>query len=371
MLHHKTSEADVLIQLAKVRSQIETPDGIQSISLLNNLRRSYPKNHEVAFYWCKIAMDFKQYKKVIDCSQEMFSLSDSEIMKIRWTMSIAIAQLMATEIKDALDSNSKALNLFIQLSNSGKIPRQIKEKKYLLSHQGILFVESRLWHTLNELKSLGIAVFPMFGTLLGLIREGTLLQYDKDIDIGVWIEDFKGTCNYFRNKGMIQNMSVPAFDNFASFIDKETRLTYDVCGFRRMPEKEQIVGGFWLYHRPAECQRITLFPWFDLIERKTGNGQVVWWPTNAEKILTTIYGDWRTPKPEWDSIVSALNIQPGSLLQRCYAYSRLSQHWIKGDIAKTRRYIDQIEVSVPSDPLIRNCRVALDKILSLQRFHHA
>jgi hypothetical protein len=41
----------------------------------------------------------------------------------------------------------------------------------------------------QRLDSIGEEVFLMAGTLLGLIRDGRLIEYDKDIDLGVMSED--------------------------------------------------------------------------------------------------------------------------------------------------------------------------------------
>ncbi len=369
MISVQISEHDVIKQFREIVQNIESGGGQSWLDALEALRRKFPDNNQIALYCCSIALHSKQYTSVIAYSRVMMPKSDSPITKVRWAFTLGTAQLLATDIQDAVESFSSGLELLISLAKIGQLPKPQNDKKSSLSLQGVSVAESLLWRTLHGLKAEGMQVFPMFGTLLGLIREGGLLPFDKDLDVGVWLEDFKSACIYLQGNGMIPSPLVPSYDNFAAFIDKETRLTFDVCGFRREPERQQIVGGFWLYKKPRDYQRITLFPWFDVVERKISEEQHCWWPTNPEQILQTIYGDWKTPKKEWDSVVSALNIQSGSLLHQCYAYSRLGKYWLQGDIARAKRYIEEINVSIPADPLIGKCRRSLNQVLAKRSKH--
>lgn len=89
-------------------------------------------------------------------------------------------------------------------------------------------VEQRLWEVLAGLKVAQLQAFPLFGTLLGLVRGGALLPFDKDLDLGAWIEDYRAVCAHLRALGMRDAPLTPPYDNFCTFIDPSTNLVFDV-----------------------------------------------------------------------------------------------------------------------------------------------
>ena len=64
-----------------------------------------------------------------------------------------------------------------------------------------LWMDEQLRWIVELLDGAGIAYWADSGTLLGLVREGKLLEHDRDIDIGVWEHDIaklSGLTQFFR-----------------------------------------------------------------------------------------------------------------------------------------------------------------------------
>ncbi|MFS8138621.1 MAG: hypothetical protein ACMG50_10895 [Thermomonas sp.] len=220
-------------------------------------------------------------------------------------------------------------------------------------------VTTALWHILAQLRRAGCAAFPFAGTLLGLERDARLLPNDKDADLAVWLEDFSLACRSLQAMGLHMSSNTPPFGNMASLVMHQPRLSVDLFGIRREPELDRLVGGVWLYGQPASHQRITHYPWFTLGERPGPAGKV-WWPEPPDTLLTALYGDWRRPQPEWNSLVSCLAVQETNLHWRCWALKSLCDSWLAGDLARTLRLLGQIAARGGSDADLDRWRAALD-----------
>lgn len=220
-----------------------------------------------------------------------------------------------------------------------------------------------VWQLLARLHQAGCSAFPFAGTLLGLERDGQLLHGDKDADVGVWLDDFNLAVRAMQALGLQRAGNVPPFGNMASLVEPQSGLTVDVFGIRREPEHQRLVGGVWLYGRPPSHQRITHYPWFELVARAGPAGDV-WWPADPDLLLTALYGNWRTPQPEWDSIVSSRALQGINLQWRCFAMKNLADRWLGGDAARTRRLLDQISARAGWDARLTRCRDALDALVA-------
>lgn len=231
-------------------------------------------------------------------------------------------------------------------------------------------VTQALWLVLAQLRRADCSVFPFAGTLLGLERDGKLLANDKDADLAVWLEDFQLACRTLLAIGFVRAGNSPPFGNVATFVLLDPRLSVDLFGIRREPEQQRLVGGAWLYGRPPSHQRIVHYPWFELARRDGPAGEV-WWPQPPDVLLTALYGDWRTPVPEWDSLVSCRALQSVNLQWRCWALKRLCEQWLGGDLARTRRLLDQILARADGDPALLAYRDTLDQALARVDSAHA
>jgi hypothetical protein len=157
----------------------------------------------------------------------------------------------------------------------------------------------------------GIAYHLDYGTLLGVIRDGDLIPWDGDLDIGVAAADWpalEATFGAFRQRGW----RVP-HDNLSMFADGPGWRTGD-------PRRITVVSRILL---PTSIGRIRL----DLVA-KYADGDRLWWfvdgnlchapaayftgrreiafadraaliPAQAEAYLSLIYGDWQTPRRDY------------------------------------------------------------------------
>lgn len=225
-------------------------------------------------------------------------------------------------------------------------------------------LEAAVWQLLARLHQAGCGAFPFAGTLLGLERDGRLLPGDKDADFGVWLDDYSLALRALQAMGLQRAGNVPPFGNMACLVEPQSGLSVDLFGIRREPEHRRLVGGVWLYGRPPSHQRISHYPWFELVARP-GPAGPVWWPGDADALLTAQYGDWRTPRPEWDSVVSSRALQDINLHWRCFALKNLAERWLTGDAARTRRLLDSIGARAGWDAPLARWRDALEALKAL------
>jgi hypothetical protein len=140
-----------------------------------------------------------------------------------------------------------------------------------------------------------------------------------------------------------------------------TRLTLDLLGLHRDPDGKTMCGGFELAGRPPQYQSLRRFPLVALKPRASPAGQV-WSIKDVDAALTALYGDWRTPNPWWDGMVSCKGQAELTLLSRCYAYERLLERWFAGQIDRTWAYACQIVLKDATDLAavrVKNCLSSL------------
>lgn len=136
-----------------------------------------------------------------------------------------------------------------------------------------------------------------FGTLLGAVREGKLIDWDKDGDVGVWIEDLdkmKALEDEFRQNDIcIYYQPSHAFLNL-KINDREWIATVDIYTYKKLTRK----GRRWVariengqvfdVHSPAEYYEwLCLIPFLDTMFSV---------PCDFIEVLEFLYGpQWSTP----------------------------------------------------------------------------
>ncbi len=334
--------------------------------LLNALKDAYPLSPLVARLWCSLAKQTGQTAEVPAYAAKIYAQVQGDMHQARWAHVMGTANFILLDLAAAQANFTCALQHLIALVKAGKVPKKRAQSQAQSRMVKDIFVsgqaEKLMWETCSALSSLGIQAFPFAGTLLGIVREGRLLDFDKDLDIAVWIESLDACCAALEKMGWSQVPMGIAYSNYRDYVHVEIGITLDVCGLQQNGA-QQIVGGFSLPDRPAAYQRVSVFPVFELMQRKTEFGEV-WFPQQPEKILTSFYGDWRTPNPHWDTVISACNLEQYTLLVKCYAYYRLVKSWLSGDLTKAWSYTQQIGLKDPDDVLILRCRQWLERTLS-------
>jgi tetratricopeptide (TPR) repeat protein len=211
------------------------------------------------------------------------------------------------------------------------------------------------------LEGQGLQAFPTAGTLLGWWREGKFLAHDKDVDIMLppgsdWqraIAAVSGASEF----GVAFNEM--GYSNFISFIHRETRLVVDLSQHEETDEGR--IQCVWrIPGLPDEQCRRTLQSPYHLV-RDQWLGCEFWRPEDPDRYLTDLYGDWRTPMVNFDTVISGQHLVGFPDMVRCYAYNRLAHHLTEGNRDKGLAYVSQILDKDPLDPLsnhVRNVAVA-------------
>lgn len=211
--------------------------------------------------------------------------------------------------------------------------------------------EARLWSVLVELARVGIHAFATSGTLLGLVREGRLLHFDKDLDIGLPFAEIEAAATYLLQRGWYRATASLNMINPVMLHDGQG-LSLDLCGFKVEPESGITLGGFWLKDAPASWQRVTEYPTLNLHQQHRPEG-AIWSVTAPEIWLATLYGpDWRIPDPNFDTVIAAHNLRGFSLLTQCYAFSRIYECWLQGRLHKAQALVAHSLRHLPEDALL-------------------
>lgn len=186
--------------------------------------------------------------------------------------------------------------------------------------------EQLLWKTLAELAQAGVRAFPTSGTLLGLVREGQLLPFDKDIDVGLPFSQMQQAIDCITQYGWQEEVSSSRLINPRSF-RHPSGLVVDLCGYAPVRDDKRMLGGFWQAGTPTQWQRITIFPELHLESTTRSEGKV-WQLVEPEVFLGSLYGpNWHIPDPGFDTIVGARNLKGFSLMTEFYCYFHLYNFW--------------------------------------------
>ncbi|WP_303817331.1 hypothetical protein [Actinobacillus minor] len=142
-----------------------------------------------------------------------------------------------------------------------------------------------------------IPFFLISGTLLGCIREGKLLGHDKDIDVGVWDEyNYEELEHYLSTSGYFY--IVPTRTKHLITLRHVNGIVIDVFIHYREPNDYWHAGVKIKWHNLPFNLTTTAF---------LGGHYLI--PENYDLYLTENYGDWRTPKTQFDSAFDTPNME--------------------------------------------------------------
>lgn len=210
-----------------------------------------------------------------------------------------------------------------------------------------------VWRTLASLAAEGVHAFATAGTLLGLERDGCLLAHDKDIDIGLLASELPAADRLLRAAGWRRSEVGHSFVNVISYQDPVTGMELDLLGFARERGSDKLLGGFWLEGVPWAWQRVLEYPMPDALRHAPSPAGPIWRLPDPDAWLSALYGDWRSPDEDFDSVISARNLRGFALLTQCYAFSRVVLRWQNMELSKALSLTRQIlRRHTPDDPLL-------------------
>lgn len=213
-----------------------------------------------------------------------------------------------------------------------------------------------LWKTLSQLANSGVHAFPAFGTLLGLVREGGLIAFDKDLDIGIPHSEMQRAHHCMLKHGWVEIKNSFFLSNPRAFYHKESGVSMDVSGFIVDADNGKPATGIWRPGTPKSWNWIACFSSIDMVKQPTPLGEQCWMLTNPEQWLEEIYGDWRTPNPNFDTLISALNMTQFSLIAQSYAFSRIYHNIEKGNYKRALAMTESALIHIPKDVTLNNLK---------------
>jgi hypothetical protein len=181
-----------------------------------------------------------------------------------------------------------------------------------------------------SLDALGIRWFLIAGTLLGSIRDGGIIPWDKDVDIGVFDEDIDHrslersltragtfsvrTVDLTTDRLRLRHVDGVQIDIFPHYTGSDSRLWHDGAATR------------W-WNTPFDLRRLEILGIACLI------------PDPPEPYLEESYGAWQVPDRLFDARIDAPNVEvtDPDLLLTLHFFSLLSAQ-LAGDRERVARY---------------------------------
>ncbi len=199
-------------------------------------------------------------------------------------------------------------------------------KKKFKNDLKIANVRDSLNEILDIIEESGHKGFLIGGTLLGFIRDGDILEHDKDADIGIFIDDYDTVyklvskiCEipHFISPNMVDKPKEFLERNVAIY-DTKRKVTTDLFFFKYF--ENGVEHGIWTKHSTLKW----VFSEFKLV-KKNFKGYNYYIPNNPEKYLEELFGDWKEPVKVWDSLINCPNLSDDSKSTVIYyALQRLS-----------------------------------------------
>jgi hypothetical protein len=222
--------------------------------------------------------------------------------------SVARAASAAGEHTDARALLRKALVLQARRSRGirsrlGRLKRAVLARLPVKASAAAPF-EHRAAEALLDLNrqvgDIGVRAFLISGTLLGYLREGRFISWDKDIDLGIFTSEVSGPhlekvfdkspvfdvrrLDFNTDRLRVNHANGVMIDIFPHYQDEQGRVWHDGTATR------------W-WNTPFDLATVEFL----------GMPQLV--PDPPEKYLDENYGDWRAPEPMFDARLDTPNVE--------------------------------------------------------------
>lgn len=251
--------------------------------------------------------------------------------------SIAIDDLERPEFdKLYLRHVSKAESLIpekIEVESNSKHENSKPQSKEKLKSRSVNLMERHGLQVLRDVLALrhklGIDIFVISGTFLGLHREGGFLAHDYDIDLGVFEVDYHaGLVEELNQLDGFVNVSLdyPCFR--AVEVDSTVYKKSKTPSLIKLHHNSGVQVDIFIHFEdgPVYWHGSSLHRWnnlkFGLVEREFFDLKVLA-PFEADRYLTENYGDWRTPVKDFNCSTGTPNVViSNSCKTYCYFLKR-------------------------------------------------
>jgi hypothetical protein len=154
----------------------------------------------------------------------------------------------------------------------------------------------------------GARAFLVDGTLLGAVREGAFIAHDRDVDVGVFIEEWSTKLPTEMQRSGFQMRRVFGNPDLGLEIAfRRQGLKLDVFFYYLDAETGQRFHAAWPKGQPPIRYEYDAFDLTTLVFM----GQKLLAPADPEAFLAAKYGpEWRTPVVEWDWRWGPKNARP-------------------------------------------------------------
>jgi len=205
-----------------------------------------------------------------------------------------------------------------------------KNKKLNINDAGEALLDLK-----RVLQTHSIEFFLVSGTLLGCIRENTLLGHDKDIDIGIWREiSPKIIEKIIIQSGLFEMQAIRS--EHVLRIKHVNQVAIDIF-YHYKEESNYWHGGVKLKWNNTP---------FTLIDHEF-LGDTFKIPEDHNLYLTENYGDWKTPKKDFDSAFDTPNaIILNQDEMNIHAYKQLAMAYLEGNQVNIKKFSDYLKTNL-------------------------
>lgn len=179
-------------------------------------------------------------------------------------------------------------------SELSKISRPFEDK------QTYIFASNLLKELVETLNKYNFKYFLDFGTLLGIVRDGKIIEWDSDIDISIYSNELDKLKKIIeKNLEELTNKFKVTW-RFEEIINEENNLESLILSFR---DKKKNLNEFpisfsaIMFNKTHAYQVMNKVPKVHFAKHETIDyqGEKVRVPYDYKKYLALTYGDWRTP----------------------------------------------------------------------------
>ncbi len=186
----------------------------------------------------------------------------------------------------------------------------------------------------NTLEVNGLRPFLTAGTLLGWQREREIMNHDKDLDVAFMPgeESLVLALSIVTALPRYQQLNLTVHSpSYASILDRQTGVVIDLLEFWQ--QEDRFACGWRLPGRHRPHSRVLYFKPFELVQDQWKE-HGFWRPDDPDLYLTQLYGDWRTPNPDFDSCAGNCNLFRVTPLVDATNRIHINQALVQGQYSK-------------------------------------